>query len=67
MFKFIRESRDELRKVVWPGRDEVFSSTVVVLVAVIVISLFLFTVDRGFEGLFDAVISLGTGGGAGPR
>ena len=62
MLKFLKESREELRKVVWPGRDEVFSSTVVVLVSTIIVSIFLFSVDHVFEGLFDVLISLGTRG-----
>lgn len=61
MFKFIRESREELRKVVWPGRDEVFNSTIVVLGAVIAISLFLFLIDNSFDALFNFLVKLGKG------
>lgn len=61
MFEFIKGSREELRKVVWPGRDEVLGSTVVVMVAVIVISIFLYSTDMMFESLFDFVIGMGTG------
>jgi len=61
MLKFIKESREELRKVIWPGRDEVFNSTMVVLVAVIVISLFLFLTDRTFETIFNFLVGLGSG------
>ena len=60
--KFLKESREELRKVVWPGKEEVLSSTIVVMGAVIIISLFLFSIDTAFEGLFDIVIGLKTGG-----
>jgi len=62
MFKFLKESREELRKVVWPSREEVLNSTIVVLGAVAVISVFLFVTDSVFEAIFDALISLGTGG-----
>ncbi|MCB1323953.1 MAG: preprotein translocase subunit SecE [Spirochaetales bacterium] len=61
MIKFLRESREELRKVVWPSREEVLNSTIVVLAAVFLISLFLFLTDNTFEGLFEALIRLGTG------
>jgi len=61
MIKFIKESREELRKVVWPSRDEVFSSTMVVLVAVIIISLFLFVTDWTFETIFNFLVGLGSG------
>ncbi len=62
MLKFLKESREELKKVVWPSRDEVLNSTLVVLAAVIIISLFLYGVDNVFERLFDSVVRLGTGG-----
>lgn len=58
---FLKESRAELKKVVWPNREEVVNSTFVVLGAVVVISLFLFFVDHFFESLFDTLIHLGTG------
>ena len=61
MIKFLKESREELRKVVWPGKEEVLNSTIVVLVTVIVISLFLFTVDNAFDFLFESIIKLGAG------
>ncbi|MBE7439513.1 MAG: preprotein translocase subunit SecE [Spirochaetales bacterium] len=55
-FDFLKESREELRKVTWPGRSEVLNSTMVVLGAVIVISLFLFGLDHLFENAFDIII-----------
>mgnify|MGYP001036830624 CR=1 FL=1 len=42
---FVRESRDELKKVTWPSREEVAASTRVVLVSVVAVSLALFVVD----------------------
>jgi preprotein translocase subunit SecE len=61
MIKFLKESREELRKVVWPSKEEVMSSTLVVLSSVILISIFLFLVDRLFSILFGALVSLGSG------
>ncbi len=61
MFKkigtFIKEAREELKKVTWPDRDEVTSFTVVVIIAVIVISLFLWMVDSALMSLVKKVIS----------
>lgn len=62
MIKFLSECREELRKVVWPSREEVLNSTVVVLVAVAIISVFLFGVDGLFNWIFATVINLSTGG-----
>ncbi|MBN2442022.1 MAG: preprotein translocase subunit SecE [Spirochaetales bacterium] len=45
LIKFIRESYAELRKVIWPTKDEVASSTKVVIVSVFIIALILGFVD----------------------
>jgi preprotein translocase subunit SecE len=45
VIQFFRESYAELRKVTWPSRDEVVSSTKVVLVSVALIALALGIVD----------------------
>lgn len=44
--QFLREVRGELRKVAWPNRQEVGSYTVVVLVTTIVLTLYVFGLDR---------------------
>jgi preprotein translocase subunit SecE len=49
--EFLVESRFELRKVVWPTRQEALQTTWVVMIAVVLISLMLFG--------FDQVISFG--------
>lgn len=43
--EFFREVKVEIKKVVFPGRDELIGSTWVVIITVIVISLFLGIVD----------------------
>ncbi len=61
MFKkivtFIRESRDELKKVTWPDRDEVTSFTIVVIVSVVMVSIFLWLVDKALMSVIKMVIS----------
>jgi preprotein translocase subunit SecE len=55
MMEFFTESRQELRKVTWPGRKEVTASTGVVLVVVTVFIGLVVIVDwliRGGVGLF---------------
>ena len=49
--KFLREVRAEMRKVSWPDRKELVSSTVVVVTVVVVASAFI--------GLIDFVFSQG--------
>ncbi len=54
--QFLKEVRQELRKVDWPRRKEMFAYTVVVLVTVIVLTSFVFVLDmlisRGVLAVF---------------
>jgi len=52
---FFQESFAELKKVTWPGRDEVISSTKVVLVSTIVIAAVLGLVDFLLVKLVDLI------------
>lgn len=54
--QFIRESREELRKVTWPTRDEVTSFTVVVVITVFFMAIFLWIVDTGLMTLIKMVM-----------
>ncbi|MFP4364259.1 MAG: preprotein translocase subunit SecE [Spirochaetia bacterium] len=51
IIQFFKESYAELRKVVWPSRDEVVSSTKVVLVSTFIFATVL--------GLVDYILLLG--------
>ena len=61
MWDFIKQTREEMRHVVWPSREEVVNSTVVVMASVVVISVFLFTTDFLFERVFEFFVHLGAG------
>ncbi|GAB2504692.1 preprotein translocase subunit SecE [Lysobacter humi (ex Lee et al. 2017)] len=52
--EFLSESRFELRKVVWPTRQEALRTTWVVMLAVLIISLLL----AGFDAVIQWVIKL---------
>lgn len=43
--KFAKEARNELRKVIWPTRDEAVKNTIMVAIIVAIMSLFLWGVD----------------------
>ena len=45
---FWRETRSEMKKVSWPSRPEVVSTTGVVLVAVIIFGVYLWLCDQVF-------------------
>ena len=52
--EFLAESRFELRKVVWPTRQEALRTTWVVMLAVLILSLLL----AGFDVVIQALIKL---------
>lgn len=52
---FFKDSYAELRKVVWPSRDEVIASTKVVLVSMVLISLILGAVDLGLAAIVNKI------------
>ena len=56
VIQFIKESRAELKKVVWPTRDDVVSSIKVVIVSTILVALILGLLDLGFSELFRIVM-----------
>jgi preprotein translocase subunit SecE len=49
--RFLRETYDELRKVVWPTPQELYRFTLVVIVTVVVIAAFIGAVDAGLQAL----------------
>lgn len=54
--QFLREVKTELKKVTWPSRKQTIGSTVVVIILVMIISLFLGTVDFGLSSLVRIVL-----------
>lgn len=54
----VRETRSELRKVVWPTREETIRLTVVVIVISALIGLILFTADTIFLFLYTSLVNL---------
>ena len=55
---FLHEVRIELRKVTWPTRKELMQSTVVVLVAVAIMTAYTFVLDTAFSRFVELVISV---------
>jgi preprotein translocase subunit SecE len=53
--QFIRDVRLELKKVTWPTRSEVMSTTVVVMIAVVFFSAYLWVVDNVLEVFFKQI------------
>ncbi|MDY6010413.1 MAG: preprotein translocase subunit SecE [Duodenibacillus sp.] len=56
---FCRESWDELRRVVWPTKKETVNTTGLVMGFVVLVSFYLFIVDKFIEwGLYDGLLRL---------
>ncbi|MFN2469335.1 MAG: preprotein translocase subunit SecE [Gaiellaceae bacterium] len=53
--RFVLESWGELRKVEWPGQNQVIQGTAVVLIACIIIGIFLYASDQVFRRLVENV------------
>jgi preprotein translocase subunit SecE len=58
---FIAESQFEMRKVVWPTRDETLKTTGIIIVVVIILSLLLGLIDLILKSvILDWLLKLGT-------
>jgi preprotein translocase subunit SecE len=53
---YIRESRDELRKVVWPTRQETTSHTLLVIGISLAVAAFLGLADFGLTALLETFL-----------
>ena len=56
-FQFVLAARMEMRKVVWPTRQETMNSTLVVMAVVAIASLFIYFVGLLFMHLIQAILS----------
>ena len=52
---FINDTMAELRRVVWPPRDQVRSGTIVTIGLLIFFGLYIYGIDRAIEWIFSAV------------
>ena len=51
MRNFVREVRNELKRVTWPSSKEVYATTVVVILTSVFFGLYLFVLDFGLNNL----------------
>jgi len=56
MAKFFRDTKSELKKVVWPSREDTKKNTIVVLVVVVLSAAVLFVLDAIFGGILGLII-----------
>lgn len=53
---FLKETRDELKKVVWPTRQEIIRLTFVVITVSLIVGLFLGGLDFLFTKILETVV-----------
>jgi preprotein translocase subunit SecE len=59
LWKFLQDSRTEVRKVVWPTRVETMQTTMIVAVLVVIVGLFLWLLDMLLSFGFQFLTGLG--------
>jgi len=52
---FLRDVKAEIKKVTWPSKNEVYSTTIVVILATIFFGIYLYTLDIIFSWLISQV------------
>ena len=56
LWRFVRESIAELKKVEWPGQNQVIQGTVVVLVACLIVGIYLYLNDQIWKQVVQKVL-----------
>ncbi len=56
--KFFRDTKGEVKKMVWPAPRAVFRNTGVVLVTIVVIGLFVFCLDTALVNLLGLIMQI---------
>jgi preprotein translocase subunit SecE len=58
---FLRDVREQVQKVTWPDREQLKSSTGVIVVFMLIISMIIFGMDYGIRAILELVTSLFSG------
>ena len=59
LWAFIQDAQVEVRKVVWPTRQETLQTTVIVIIAVIIFAIILGILDWGLGAAIESIIGQG--------
>lgn len=57
--KYFRDTRSEMKKVVWPSKKQTINNTIVVLVVVAIAAVVILLLDTIFGGVFRLMVGLG--------
>ncbi|MFO7807345.1 MAG: preprotein translocase subunit SecE [Candidatus Moraniibacteriota bacterium] len=56
VINFLKEARDELKKVSWPNKEQTFKYTLVVIGVSLAVAIFLGVLDLVFSGAIEKFI-----------
>lgn len=59
MMQYLRETSQEMKRVSWPARGQLWESTVVVVVSVSILTVLVFAVDKILDEAVRLIINLG--------
>jgi len=54
--RFLSEVRGELKKVTWPSRQEVYSTTIIIIATTVFFGFYLWLIDLGYTKLLTQVL-----------
>lgn len=57
LVKFFREVKSELKKVIWPNRQQLTNNTLTVLTSCIVVGAIIWVADFGLESLYKLLFA----------
>jgi len=53
---YVKDVRAEMAKVSWPTREELYESTIIVLVLSLILAIFVFGVDQGLSNILKIIL-----------
>ena len=59
LVQYLFETKQEMKRVSWPARGQLWESTIVVIVSVSIMTVLLFTVDKILDEAVKVIITLG--------
>ena len=58
IFRFFRDYKSEVKKIVWPGWKDVIKNTVIVLIMCVLVGAFIWLVDFGLGRLLELILGV---------
>ncbi|WP_250312028.1 preprotein translocase subunit SecE [Rickettsia endosymbiont of Oedothorax gibbosus] len=59
VYKFYEQVKQEVHKIVWLGKKELITSTIIVVVAVFIFSIICLVLDYGIHSIMQLLLNIG--------